>query len=314
MSQLTLICRAATPFATDGSLDEGAFRKFLQRFVDSGIGVYLASGGSGEGHALTLPEIKRVYEIGVEVCKGKVQVNANPPERHTVADNREQIQCAIDGGAEIINVYGPASWHGYKANHDELLDYYDAVLEGFNHPIALAPNPIIGYTPKAATIAAIAKKYHQVVSVNLAGLNDGYFVELRDLLRPEVEIYVPYPGSINTFAAGATGLLGAEANIIPKTFRKYLDAYSAGDKAAIGAAYDALCRFSRYIMAWHSASPRWIKLAMRVLKLPGGEGGVRRPYMMPDDAEIRKFANGLLKLNIPEINDYAAAAGLKAQA
>ena len=33
-----------------------AFARFLQRFVDAGLGVYLASAGSGEGHALTREE------------------------------------------------------------------------------------------------------------------------------------------------------------------------------------------------------------------------------------------------------------------
>ena len=58
-------------------------------------------------------------------------------------------------------------------------------------------------------------------------MNDAYFVELKDALKRNVEIYVPYNSSIDMLALGATGLLGAEANIIPKTFRRYLDLYQS---------------------------------------------------------------------------------------
>ena len=47
MPSVTLLCQNVTTFAKDGPLDEGAFRAYLQRFVDAKIGVYLASAGSG---------------------------------------------------------------------------------------------------------------------------------------------------------------------------------------------------------------------------------------------------------------------------
>ena len=46
------------------------------------------------------------------------------------------------------------------------------------------------------------------------------------------------------------------------------------------------------------------------LKLPGGEGGLLLPYLMPPDDEVERFARGLLALNIPELDDLAMAAGL----
>jgi hypothetical protein len=90
MSGMTCLCRTATTFKPSGELDEDALRRYLQRLVDSKIGIYLASAGSGESHAMSRDEIKRVYEIGLEVGKGKVQVNANPPEQHTAKATREQ--------------------------------------------------------------------------------------------------------------------------------------------------------------------------------------------------------------------------------
>src|ERR1700704_4764680 len=108
MSAMALFCRTATTFSKAKKLDEDAFRQFLQRFVDAKLGVYLASGGSGEGHALSWDELRRVYTIGVEVCKGKVPVNANPPEQNTAQATIEHAKLAIDAGVEVVNIYGPA--------------------------------------------------------------------------------------------------------------------------------------------------------------------------------------------------------------
>jgi 4-hydroxy-tetrahydrodipicolinate synthase len=108
MSNLELLCRNATVFAEDGSIDEAAYRQLLHRLVDAKIGVYLASAGSGESGAMTHDELRRVYRIGVEVCKGKVAVNGNPPEQPTVRETLHHINLAIAEGVEIVNIYGPA--------------------------------------------------------------------------------------------------------------------------------------------------------------------------------------------------------------
>src|ERR1700722_13597292 len=82
-TNMTLLCRTATTFRPDKSLDEEAQRAFLQRLRDAGLGMYLGSAGSGEGHALSRDELTRVYEIGVDIAGDAVQANANPPEQHT---------------------------------------------------------------------------------------------------------------------------------------------------------------------------------------------------------------------------------------
>ena len=41
---------------------------------------------------------------------------------------------------------------------------------------------------------------------------------------------------------------------------------------------------------------------------PGGEGGVREPYLMPDAAELDRFARGAAALGLPEITAMLPAA------
>jgi len=306
---LTTLCRTATTFTPDKGLDEDALAAYLSRLSDVGLGFYMGSGGSGEGHALSLEELERVYRVGVSVASGRVQANANLPEQHTVANTVMHAEVAVKAGVDVINIYPPTAWHGYKATDAELDAYYDEVLAQVRHPVAIAPNPVIGYTPSAPLVAGICARHSQVVAVNLAGLNDSYYVALKDALQRDVEVYVPLRASAHTLAAGATGLLGAEANIIPQTFRRYLDAYTAGDAAELTRSYAELLRFGDYTRQFQTASPRWIKMSMTLLGLPGAAGGVRDPYRDAPADELERFAAGFRQLDVREVQEGLAAAG-----
>lgn len=302
MRQLTVLCRTATTFASDKSVDEEALEQFLERLVTNGHGLYLGSGGSGEGHALSIGELERVYRAGVRVARGKVQANANIPEQHTAANTLMHAEAAIRAGVDVINLYGPTGWHGYRPTDDEVEAYFDAIISQIRHPVALAPNPVVGYTLEPRQIARVCDKYRQVVAVNLAGLAEDYFLALMNLLQRDVEVYVPFQASLETLSLGATGLLGAEANILPATFRRYLDAYSRGDFGLAAQTYSELMIFSEYVKHWQTASPRWIKMAMTVLALPGAAGGVRAPYVDACQEELSRFEAGLRQLGVVEIS------------
>jgi 4-hydroxy-tetrahydrodipicolinate synthase len=312
MPKIPLLCRMATTFAADHAVDEDAFVQLLQRFVDSDLGVYIGSGGSGEGHSLTDAELSRIYEIGVAVGNGRIAVNANPPEKHTVDQTVHQARLAVAAGVEVINIYGPTMAHGYRPTDEEIVAYFEGVLRQIDAPMAIAPNPVMGYTPAAALMAGIADRNANVVAINLSGLGNAYFVALKDAQTREVPVYVPFDGSLYTLPLGASGLLSAEANIIPKTLRRYLDLHEKGDTEELVSVYAQLQRFNSFGRRWYGATPRWIKLAMRLLGIPGGAGGPRPPYLWPAEAQVQRFAQELLDLRIPEIDEMAGAVGLTA--
>lgn len=307
------ICtRAATPFTIDGALDEDALRAHLGRLADAGVGFWLGSGGSGEGFTLSHAELARVYQIGVEVGRGRVLVGSNQPETHTPGAALEHAQIAVKAGVDVVNLYGPASWHGYRPTDREFLRYMDVVAGALDHELALSPNGTLGYAPSPKLLAQVTAKYPQVTTLNLTGINgDAYLRELVDELDREVVIYAGYPGSINALGLGATGLHDAvaEGNTIPLTFRRYADAVAIGDLGDAARAYRDLSNFAALVTPWKAASPRWLKMAMKVLGLPGGAGTVREPYLMPDAEDEKRFLEGALRLDIPEINDLARAAG-----
>jgi dihydrodipicolinate synthase/N-acetylneuraminate lyase len=53
---VTVYNMVATPFKDDGSVDLDGYAALLGIMADANIGVYLGSGGAGEGHALSTAE------------------------------------------------------------------------------------------------------------------------------------------------------------------------------------------------------------------------------------------------------------------
>jgi dihydrodipicolinate synthase/N-acetylneuraminate lyase len=107
---------------------------------------------------------------------------------------------------------------------------------------------------------------------------------------------------------GAAGVIGGELNMLPRTFRRYLDLFESGKVVEAAQVYADIKRFLAYISAWRGSFPRPIKMMMKVFKLPGS--ALRGPYRMPADDELKRFADGLLKLRLPEIDEMARAAGM----
>jgi N-acetylneuraminate lyase len=299
---MTLLCRTATTFTPDKQLDESALAAYLQRFVDAGLGVYLGSAGTGEGYSLSPEELRRVYEIGVEVCSGQVPVNANPPEQHVAGATIAQCALAAGTGVERINVFGPTSWHGFKPTAEEMLAYFDEVLTTVTHPVALATNAVVTDAVGAALFAQLCERYSQVQALNLMNVSDAYFLEVTERLTRPVELYVPFTASFFPLSMGATGLLGTEANLAPRTFRRYLDAWQARDFATLNEVYAQLTKLRAYLQRWPGGVARSIKMGLLVLGLPGGAGGLRSPYQLPPTEEIDRFAAGLFALGLPEFD------------
>lgn len=299
----------ATIFAARGGLDVDGFRGYLQRQIDARLGVYLGSGGNGETHAMSPAELSQMYRLGVETCRGKVPVHANLPEETTAEATIAQAKLAVDAGVAALHMYTVEGRHGYKPTDRELIGYFDDVLSVITHPVIIAVNPTMGYIPKPSVIATIINQHKQIIGARLSSQPQIYLLDLQAMVNREIEYHWQLgSGAFDPLAMGAT-LFAAEANIIPQTFRTLIDHYESGRMDAAGKALADIRRFNRLIMQWGPCA-RWIKACMHILKLPGWQGGLRKPYLMPPEDELRAFADALLRLRIPEVDAMARATGL----
>ncbi len=304
---LTMFCMSATPFHEDGSLDEEGLRQHLRRLVAARNGIYLGSGGAGEGHVLTPKELRRVYDIGVEEAKGRVPLYANPRESRSAAAMYEVATEAVAAGVDVVQLYQLDGGHGMIPNQREQEAYWEELLQAIDHPVAISIHLYAGYMATAPYLKQLCSRYEQICAINVMGPPNGYFMELRDALPESVELYTGVANLVHVATLGAAGALLAENNIIPNVCQRIADGYAEGDLAKISEATKTVTRFYNVVGQWAPSTARWVKMAMKVLGL--GNGALRPPYLLPPEEDQRKMAEAFERLRIRQLEglDQAVA-------
>jgi 4-hydroxy-tetrahydrodipicolinate synthase len=291
-----VMCMSATPFDGDGRLDEQALRVHLRRLTDAGVGVYLGSGGAGEGHALSEPELDRLYRVGVEVCRGTAPVFANPPESRTADEMLRKMRLAVAAGVDCVQIYAMDAGHGMRPTEREQELYYRALLEEVDHPVVISVHGYQGYLTPIALLRRLATEYPQLEAINVMVRPFDYFVELKDALPDRIRYYTISYELVQGLALGAVGCLTAEPNLAPRLCARIPASFDAGRIHDAGLAQADLIRLGNLVNRWAPSTARWVKMGMRVLGI--GNGVLRPPYLLPDDDQLEEMRVGLEGLGI----------------
>ena len=297
----TLMCMTVTPMHADGRIDEAGFRKHLQRIIKAGHGIYLGSGGSGEGHALDLDELQRVYEIGVEEAKGKVPIYCNPPESRSAREMLAKAKRGIEAGVDVGQLYQMDAGHGRQPVLAEQEGYFRDLLEEIDHPVALSIHMAVGYMAPPSLTAKLCNDYPQVRVVNLAaGPTMSYLTQLQDQLkRNNIKIYMGLHTLLDGLLCGAWGAQITEPNQVPNICKQIMVNWDKGDYPKAIEAYRNMLRVAEIIGYGRRVSADGPKGALEALGLPVGPP--RPPRVKVDPATIERMraafkAMGVFKL------------------
>ncbi len=296
-----VLCMSVTPFTDDDQVDEEALRVHLRRVVASGCGVYMGSGGSGEGHTLTLEELKRVYEIGVEECKGKVPTYANPREARSAKQMLEVANIAAAAGIEMVQLYPVDGGHGMRPNFAEQEQYYRDLLDHIDYPVAISVHPMgVGYVTPSALIQKLCGDYDQIKAINvMAGQPMSNFVEFRESVKPGIKLYTSMSNVLESMVQGSSGCLATEPNLVPKLSKSVVNNFARGDIEQAGEAMSVLIKLNKLLNKWSPGAARSIKLGIKVLGL--GNGNLRRPYLLPGEDDQKQLAVDLEALGLMKL-------------
>jgi len=282
-----------TPFGADGRLDEGALAAHLRRIGRAGLGVYVAGGGSGEAYSMSTDEVRRVLEVAAIELKGVVPVRGMGVEPRRADDMVQFAAMAADAGLDAVQIYSLELGHGEVAVDRELRRYYDDVLSATALPAVLSTHMSVGYLLPVPLVADLVADY-DIAGVNCTAADLGYVRALVDAVEPDVPVHVGVPGqAFAAWAAGGSGFLTSEGNLIPETAAAVVGHHRSGDHAAAIELYD---RFLRIGGAMYQAGGiRANKCLLNELGLAGGYPRLPRLPVTMDDpgladllAEVRQ--------------------------
>src|ERR1700730_13065486 len=134
-----------TPFDQEERLDEAALHGHFRRLAESGIGVYVGGGGSGEGFTLNPEEARKVLQIAAEELKGRVPVRAMGVEPRTAQQMIDFSRKVAGAGLEAMQIYSLDMGHGNVPRPPELERYFGDILEVVRLPVILSTHMSVGY-------------------------------------------------------------------------------------------------------------------------------------------------------------------------
>lgn len=294
-----------TPMDAHGALWEEGIRQHLRRMVDAGVGVYLGSGGSGEGHALTLDELGTLYRIGVEECSGRVPVYCNPPEARSAREMLDKVRLAVDAGADLVQLYQLDAGHGRQPVVAEQELYFRQLLERIDTPVGISIHAAVGYLAPPSLVVRLCQDFPQIKLVNIPfGPTSTYLVHLTDALDPSIKIYVGMDNILSGLAMGAWGAQVTETNQIPNLCQLVIDRFVQGDVAGAADAYRHVLRVTDVIGLGRRVSADGPKAALQAL---GHDVGPPRPPRIPvDDTVIDTMRREFERLGTADQESAAA--------
>lgn len=198
-----------TPFAPDGSLDEGALQAHVGFLVDAGVDSLMPCGTTGEGALLEPDEICDVVEATIDAAAGRVPVIAHVGRPGT-GSTVELARRVLSAGAAGVSAVTP---YFYVPSPAELREHYRRL-------IAVAPgSPVYAYVIPGRTQVDLPPDLVRTLRDDgLAGVKDSTKSWERHLeyLECGVEVFVGTDAFVSqSFRAGAAGCVSALANVRP---------------------------------------------------------------------------------------------------
>jgi 4-hydroxy-tetrahydrodipicolinate synthase len=269
---------AVTPFTEEGRLDEHSLSVLVSQLADAGVGVYLGSYGTGEGHLLREEELPTLYGVGVEAAAGRVPVYA---AAIGFTDTDRVIEQALEAqrlGVDAVQIHPPRPGPiAIRPRPDELARFYDDVLGAVQGPVHLTNQVVMsGYALPVELMVHLVTTYTNICALNTSDQSSGASATVVQELAPHVDVYVGVISQIvTTLALGGAGALCFEADVAPVVCMDVVDRFRAGDVDGLQTAFRRLLRLNAVLSRFQN--PRSVKAAMHHLGMPAGH--LRRPYL-----------------------------------
>jgi dihydrodipicolinate synthase/N-acetylneuraminate lyase len=262
-SEPGIIAMSITPFTGDGALDVERLRTHVRFLRDGGVGVCVASQGSGEGDLLSFDEKVEVYATAAAESGAAVPVIAAGIGLAGRTETMVALAVAADrAGCTAVQLLGPRPG-AVPPQPLEIERYFRALIESVRCDVCLSSNPMLmGYGLAPELVDELLADYAHVRALHVTDRDPATlraWVE-RFADRATVRIGITAEASACR-ALGARGLLSFEANVAPQLVA---DAWASGDFSRVMQLNSVLAR---------GGNPRSLKAALT------DAGPLREPYL-----------------------------------
>jgi 4-hydroxy-tetrahydrodipicolinate synthase len=283
-----------TPWRPDGSLDEGAFARFIDWQIEQGVNFLVPCGTTGENPAMTFEEHRRVVEIAVTQADGRVPVLAGAGSNNT----RKAIDLAlmaIDLGAAgaltITPYYNKPTADGLRRHFGMQAEAAEKAQSGFPFIMYNVPGRT-GVNMTAETTLRIAAEVPNVAGVKEAS---GNLEQVMEILRGRREGFAVLSGddawTLPLIACGADGLVSVVSNEIPRLTSDMVAAALQGDFPAARTIHNRILPLMT--ANFLESNPGPVKAAMKMLGVL--EHDDVRPPLAPITSATRTRLEAILR-------------------
>ncbi len=242
-----IYCPNVVPLDADDRIDEAELRRYVDWLIERGVHGLYPNGSTGEFTRFTALERRRIIEIIVDQCAGRVPVLAGAAEanaRETLAACEHYAKVGADAVAIVSPFY-------YRLSADGVYAYFDEI--GRNTPIdvTLYNIPMFASPIELETARRLAGEHARIVAIKDSSGDLDFMRALIAAIRPERPEFSFMTGwdacLLDMLELGCDGGTNATSGVAPELTRRLFDLATegrAGDakpvQAAITGLFDAL--------------------------------------------------------------------------
>ena len=260
----------ATPFTTDGAVDEAALRAFVEWQITEGVHFVVPCGSTGEAATMSVEEHERVVAITVEQASGRVPVVAGAGSNDTqkaIALTRAIKRLGATHALHVSPMYNKPPQRGIVAHFRAIADAVSLPIVVYNVPGRTASNIEARTTLELAQVAGI-------VAVKEAS---GNLAQIGEIIADRPAGFSVLSGddafTLPVMALGGDGVISVTSNATPAMMAQLVNACAEGDAAKARLLHQRLSPWMR--AAFVESNPIPVKAALalmgrmqNVLRLP----------------------------------------------
>ena len=215
-----------TPFK-DNSLNEAVYRELIHYHLENGTNGIVPGGTTGESPTLSHDEHKKIIEISVNECKGKIPVIAGTGSNST-SEAVELSKFAEKAGSDALLVVTP---YYNKPTQEGLYEHYKKINDSVGIPIIIYNIPSRSVIDMS--VETMAKLYELK---NISGVKDatGDLNRVDSQLKTMGKEFIQLTGNddnaLEFNKRGGTGSISVTANIAAKLCSDFQNSCANGFK------------------------------------------------------------------------------------